>query len=363
MSKQLKNIYFTSESINNIADLIQKNYSGFNKKEFIKLINSQGFKNMELKEKMHHLTKCLYSTLPSSYTAALDILIKIASEVKGFESMSLPDFVEQYGLDDWDISLPAMAHFTKYSSSEFAIRPFLDMDPKRGMKFMMELAENENPNIRRFSSEGCRPRLPWAMALPKFKKDPSLIIPVLDKLKNDESEFTRRSVANNLNDISKDNPNIALEICEKWKGESENADWVIKHACRGMLKAGNKRALMLFGFGDPKNIDIEGLNFNTEAVNLGNKLQFFFNLINKEKKLTKIRLEYSVYYMKANGKLAGKMFQISEKSYEPGKYFITRNQSFVNMTTRKHYPGKHEITILVNGEEKIRKAFQLKMED
>ena len=67
--------------------------------------------------------------------------------------------------------------------------------------------------------------------------------------------------------------------------------------------------------------------------------------------------------MKANGKLAGKMFQISEKSYEPGKYFITRNQSFVNMTTRKHYPGKHEITILVNGEEKIRKAFQLKMED
>jgi len=279
--------------------------------------------------------------------------------VKGFESMSLPDYVEQYGLDNWDISLPAMAPFTKFSSSEFAIRPFLDMDPHKGMKYMMELAENEDYRIRRFSSEGCRSRLPWAMALPKFKKDPSLIIPVLEKLKNDDSEFVRRSVANNLNDISKDNPDMALDICKKWQGKSKETDWIIKHACRGMLKAGNKRALMLFGFGDPKNVDIEDLGFSEEVVKLGDKLQFTFNLINKEKKLTKIRLEYCVYYMKANGKLAGKIFQISEKSCKPGKLTYKRNQAFVNMSTRKHYPGKHEIAIIVNGEEKTRKAFQL----
>ena len=359
MAEQLKNMFFTSESINSIANLIKNQYSKFDKKEFIKLINSGGFKNMELKEKMRHLTKCMHKTLPSSFDKAVDILIKIAPEVKGFESMSLPDYVEQYGLDNWDISLPAMAHFTKYSSSEFAVRPFLDMDPQRGMKYMMELAENELFNIRRFSSEGCRPRLPWAMALPKFKKDPSLIIPVLEKLKNDESEFVRRSVANNLNDISKDNPDIALDLCKKWKGESKETDWIIKHACRGMLKAGNKKALMLFGFGDPKNIDVEDLCFNNQAVNMGEKLQFTFNLINKEKKLTKIRLEYCVYFMKANGKLAGKVFQISEKSCLPGKYPYKRNQSFINMSTRKHYPGKHQIAIIVNGEEKIRKDFQL----
>ncbi len=362
MAEQLKNIFFTSESINNIADLIYNNYSAFNKNEFIDLINSQGFSRMELKEKMHHLTKCLFQTLPSSYTRAIDILIKIAPYVKGFEAMSLPDYVEQYGLQDWDLSLPALAHFTKFSSSEFAIRPFLNIDPERRMKFMMELADNQDSSIRRFSSEGCRPRLPWAMALPKFKKDPSLIIQVLEKLKNDKSEFVRRSVANNLNDISKDNPDTVLELCEKWKGDTIDTDWIIKHACRALLKSGNKRALLLFNFGDPKNIDVENLELN-KIINFGEKLQFSFDINNKEKNKTKVRLEYVIYYMKSNGKLSGKVFQIIEKYYNSGRHSFLRNQSFVNMSTRKHYPGKHELAIVVNGEEKIRKSFKLKIKN
>ena len=115
------------------------------------------------------------------------------------------------------------------------------------MAYVSEWAEDKNEKVRRFASEGCRSRLPWAMALPKFKKDPSLIIPILEKLKNDDSEFVRRSVANNLNDISKDHPDLVLDISEKWYGKSEKTDRLIKHACRSMLKAGNKRALLLFG--------------------------------------------------------------------------------------------------------------------
>jgi len=359
MAEQLKNIFFTPESINNIAFLIHKHYSGFDKNEFKDNLNSQGFENMELKAKMHHLTKTLYHTLPSSYAKALDILIKIAPDVKGFEAMSLPDFVEKYGLDNWELSLPALAHFTRFSSSEFAIRPFLNINPEKGMKFMMELADHENLSIRRFSSEGCRPRLPWAMALPLFKKDPSLIVPLLEKLKNDSSDFVRRSVANNLNDISKDNPEIVLDICEKWKGESENVNWIIKHACRGLLKAGNIRALRLFGFEDPVKIQIDDFQLEKDSIEIGNKLQFQFTLLNNLRTKMKIRLEYEVFYMKANKKLSGKIFQISEKYYAPGIHKINRHQSFANMSTRKHYPGKHEISIVVNGIEKIRNEFQL----
>jgi 3-methyladenine DNA glycosylase AlkC len=62
------------------------------------------------------------------------------------------------------------------------------------------------------------------MALPALKKDPSPILPILSALYNDESEYVRRSVANNLNDISKDHPDFMLDIIAQWIGASEQID-------------------------------------------------------------------------------------------------------------------------------------------
>ena len=240
MAERLKDMFFTHKSMDTFADTIQRFYPEFNKKKFIRLLFDDTFANKEILEKMRHTTHCLKDTLPGSYEEALDILRQVAPHAKGFEALSLPDYVATYGLEDWDLSLPALYHFTKYSTSELAVRPFLAEDPEKVMALMMEWAGDEDPKVRRFASEGCRPRLPWAMALPKFKKNPSLILPLLEKLKNDESEDVRRSVANNLNDISKDNPEVVLGICESWSGQSTNTDKIIKHACRTMLKAGNK---------------------------------------------------------------------------------------------------------------------------
>ena len=212
-----------------------------------------------------HATECLAQLLPKSYKQAVEILMKAAPEVKGFESFCLPTYVELYGLDHWKYSLPALAAFTKYSSSEFSIRPYIKQDPARAMAFMEELASDHDEKVRRFASEGCRPRLPWAMALPAFKKDPSPILPILEKLKDDDSEFVQKSVANNLNDISKDHPELVLDICERWQGTSKSADWIIKRACRTMLKAGNKRAMLLFGFGNPKSLHIEKLKLRKKS--------------------------------------------------------------------------------------------------
>jgi 3-methyladenine DNA glycosylase AlkC len=220
------------------------------------------------------------------------------------------------------------------------------------MAFMEELAADEHENVRRFASEGCRPRLPWAMALPEFKKDPSPILPILEKLKDDDSEFVKKSVANNLNDISKDHPELVLDICERWKGSSKNADWIIKRACRTMLKAGNKRAMLLFGFGDPKSLHVEGLKLGRKSAKIGDKVEFTFSLSVKAKKKAKVRLEYVVHFAKAGGKTSKKVFQLIEKTYAPGEHLLKRNHSFVDMSTRKHYPGKHRIVIIVNGVEK-----------
>lgn len=359
MPEQLKNMFFTQASMDGMGETIKRFHPGFDKETFIKLVFSKGFEVMELKEKMRHTTICLHETLPESFKEAVGILKKIAPYIKGFELMSLPDYVELYGMDDWDLALESLGYLTKYASGEFAIRPFLDGDPEGTMAVMVKWAQDDDKRVRRLASEGCRPRLPWAMALPKFKKNPAPILQVLEILKNDPSEDVRRSVANNLNDISKDNPKFMLDVCEKWHGENENVDAIIKHACRTMLKAGNKRAMILFGFGDPSHMKVENLEMDKDTPAIGEDVRFSFDLIINEKEKRKVRLEYAVYYMKANGKLAKKVFKITENSYSPGTHSFNRKQTFADMSTRKHYPGEHRISIIVNGEEKAKISFTL----
>jgi 3-methyladenine DNA glycosylase AlkC len=228
------------------------------------------------------------------------------------------------------------------------------------MTFLLNLANDEDEKVRRFASEGCRPRLPWAMALPDFKKDPSPILPILEKLKDDDAEFVQKSVANNLNDISKDHPDLVLDICEGWKGSSKGADWIVKRACRTMLKAGNKRAMLLFGFGDPKSLHIENFKLAKKTAKIGDKVEFSFELNVKTRKKSKVRLEYVVHFAKAGGKTSKKVFQLIEKTHAPGKHELKRNHSFADMSTRKHYPGKHRISIIVNGVEKADAELTLK---
>jgi 3-methyladenine DNA glycosylase AlkC len=358
MAERLKDMFFTQASINKFADTIKSFYPTFDKSRFLELVFDKSFETKELLDKMRHTTRCLHDTLPESYKDALTVLIKAAPHVKGFEAMAFPDYVATYGLDEWDLSLPALGHFTQYYSSELAIRPFLAKNPEKGMTCMIAWAGDKNPKLRRLASEGCRPRLPWAMALPKFKKDPRPILPILEKLKNDDSEDVRRSVANNLNDISKDNPDLALEICERWYGESKETDKIVKHACRTLLKAGNPRALAIFGYGDPSLVAVKNMRLDKKALNIGDSLTFSFDVTVTKK--SRVRLEYAVDYVKAKDKLSKKVFKITENDYAAGSYSITRKQSFQEQTTRKHYPGTHRISIIVNGEEKAKASFDLK---
>lgn len=359
MADRLKDRFFSGKFFKELGTAIQGVYPDFDQKEFNRLIYGDDWESKELKQKMRHTTHCLRATLPKDYPTALKILTKIAPNFGSFDAMVFPDFVECYGLEDWDISIPALALFTKLASSEFAIRPFLEKDPEKGMYQMRQWAKDENQHLRRLASEGCRPRLPWAMALSGFKKDPKLIIPVLEALKDDPSEYVRRSVANNLNDISKDHPDQVLDICEQWLGQNQNRYWIVKRACRTLLKAGNTRALLLFGFGDPEQIVVNNLVFDKQKLAIGDDVRFTFELSLDTKDTFRIRLEYKVSFVKARGKLSHKIFQIKEGSFEPGRHAITRKHSFRDLSTRKHYPGPHQFTIIVNGVEKVTEKIEL----
>jgi hypothetical protein len=199
------------------------------------------------------------------------------------------------------------------------------------------------------------------MALPELKKDPSLIFPIIENLKNDEYEYVRRSVANNLNDISKDNPSLVIKTAKDWIRTSINIDRLVKHGTRTLLKQGNTEVMEIFGFGAVDKIKIIDLKTTTSFVKVGDYLEFNFKLKNNNSSNSKIRLEYGLYYQKANGSLNRKVFKISEKEYlSNSTSTISKKQSFKIITTRKFHIGKHQVSVIVNGYELEKVDFELK---
>jgi len=359
MPEKLKDLFFAASFVADLGEAVHRVCPEFDKAKFTRLVFDASWGGRELKDKMRHITECLHRTLDREYPDALKLLMEVAPSFHGFDSMVFPDYVQCYGLGHWDLSLPALALFTPLCSSEYAVRPFIDQDPPRAMEYLYAWAEDENEHVRRLASEGCRPRLPWGMALPKFKKDPSPILPVLEKLKDDPSEYVRKSVANNLNDISKDHPEWVLDVCERWYGHSANTGWIIKHACRGLLKAGNRRAMRLFGLGETEKVGVANLTLDRNTAAIGEGLRFSFELRVDTAEPCPVRLEYAVQYARPGGKASRKVFQIKEETFDPGTRVISRKLSLADQSTRKHYPGEHRLSIFVNGVEMAQAAFEL----
>ncbi|MCD7962176.1 MAG: DNA alkylation repair protein [Rikenellaceae bacterium] len=344
---------------------------------FISRVMDDNWENRELKQRCAHITTILRKFLPADYKEAIAKILELLDHIESIHprfseiddkkfgltleyGMILDNYVEQYGLDDYETSVAAIEKITQFTSCEFVAHSFIRKYPDKMMKQMLFWSTHEHWGVRRLASEGCRPRLPWAMALPDLKKDTSPIIPILENLKNDPSRFVRLSVANNLNDIAKDNPETVIDIVKRWQGESEEVDWIIKHGCRTLLKQGNPEVMQLFGLGAVKNVSIKDFQISTPEVNVGDSLVFSFNLLNNNNQKTKIRLEYSIYYRKANGALTKKVHKISEKYYACNSTTpITRKHSFKVVTTRKFHSGLHQVAIIINGKEFEKHDFEL----
>ena len=359
MPEPLKFLY-NRELIRALCTELKSEYPTFDSRTFTRHVFDKGWGDRELKQRMRHIARCLHRHLPDDYLQALAILKPVSSRFSGFEYMFFQDYVELYGLEHYQPSITALEQFTKYSSSEFAVRQFIIRYPDRMMRQMERWAASKNHHVRRLASEGCRPRLPWAIALPAFKEDPQAVLRILNKLKDDDSEYVRRSVANNLNDISKDNPQQVIDTAKHWLGDNDDTDWIIRHACRSLLKQGDPEVLKLFGFAKPTHVKIDNLQAQ-KSVRIGSKLAFSFDISSSKKKLGKLRIEYAIDFMKQNGKLSRKVFKILEAVVDSRTKSVSKSHSFKLISTRKYYPGRHGIAIIVNGKELTNTAFTLRI--
>jgi len=365
MAEPLKYIY-NDKFFSEYTEILEKVLKDFQKEKFLSDIFGNKWETLELKARMRRISTVLKKHLSEDFKTATHQIFKIIEILKtdensqSFEYMFLPDYIELYGLNDYETSVLALEEITQFTSCEFAVRPFIVKFPDKMMKQMLLWSKHDNLDVRRFSTEGCRPRLPWAMALPDFKKDPTVILPILENLKNDSSDYVRNSVANNLNDISKDHPELVIGIVKKWKGKTKDTDKLVKHASRTLLKAGNQEIMEIFGFGSIENLKVTNFQTTTPRVKVGTFLDFSFDLHNTAKTPSKVRLEYAIYYQKANGTLTKKVYKISEKDYKENSIsHITKRQSFKLISTRKFHPGLHQVAIVLNGKEFPKIDFEL----
>lgn len=320
-----------------------------------------GLDELSLLQRLRRMTEATREALPLGYRDSLAVLRELAPRIDhSFVTLYLPDFVGRYGRDDFDESMAALKYFTRFGSSEFAVREFLRDDLPRALATMCEWSADPDEHVRRLASEGCRPRLPWSFRLAKLVADPRPALPILEKLKADPSLYVRKSVANHLNDISRDHPDIALETLSAWDRGHRHTEWIAKRALRTLIKQGHPVALTLLGAGEPARVKIERFSVAPGRLALGGQIFLSLSLVSIAQTPQRLLLDYTIRYVKKTGGSSEKVFKWTERDLGPGETLaLEKRQTIKDFTTRKHYPGRHLVFLTINGKRLAESRFDL----
>jgi 3-methyladenine DNA glycosylase AlkC len=268
--------------------------------------------------------------------------------------------VARAGLQEPEIALPLLRDMTTHFSSEFGIRPFIEAHPILVLKTFQFWARDPSEHVRRLVSEGSRTRLPWGMQLRRLKSDPSPMLPILELLKDDPSEYVRRSVANHLNDWSKDHPELTCTIAERWSVDANTQrKRLIAHALRTLVKAGNPRALAILGCSKPA-LRVSAFSVQPQALVVGESLTLTASIQSDAMEEQTLIIDYIIHHRKANGLLSPKVFKGKKTTLAAQSSMEWKKQHPMRpVTTRTYYPGAHEVELIINGQSFGKCTFEL----
>ncbi len=359
---------YNAALVQHLAALIEAAYPSFDTSGFMAAVVPR-LGALELKGRVRAIAEGLRAFLPPDYPDALDILLRILGPPlpvaagmfnQGWHLMPIAQFIETYGLDAVDVSLAAMYQITQRHTAEFAIRPFLVQNAAYVLERLHGWATDDSPHVRRWLSEGTRPRLPWGIRLDAFIRDPTPTLALLERLKDDDSAYVRTSVANHLNDIAKDHPDLVLDVARRWyaTGTPERR-WIVRHGLRTLIKRGHPGALAILGVDANAAFRVESFVASPATLPVGGTLRLALTLISENGAPHDAIIDFVVHFVRARG-TAPKVFKWAVRRIAPGESIIlTKNVSFRPVTTRKLYPGLHTIVVQVNGRALAEAAFVL----
>lgn len=394
-------------AINRIKAALSQIIPEFNATTFEKTARKD-LDTLEMRARVIHVINALHTSLNIPYPEIAQALHQLPTvwdfgdpddRLQGFAAWPLIDYISVHGLAHPQESLSVLETLTPLFTAEFALRPFYLQHYDLTYQTVLSWLAHPNHHVRRLASEGSRPRLPWGTHLKRFIEDPQPLIPILDKLMDDPSRYVQKSVANSLNDISKDHPELVIELGSQWLGLKSNQHhchnknpafnpnnrtknntrsatnaainssidhkggdraWIIKHASRTLVKAGHLDAITMLGYTRNPKCLISDFKLDNHSVSIGDHLNFSFTLISKSREAQKIIIDYAIHFMRANGKANPKVFKLKSFSLNGSEsHNLAKSHTFKAVTTRKYYPGTHTIEIFLNGTSILKENFDL----
>ena len=366
MAEPLKNS-FGPEIAERIGDALSEVHAGFDRSSFVAAC-LEGYDDLELTERARHIAAAMAAHLPEDrgdamrlVTASLGPEDAELSGMEGFFYLPHVYFAADHGLDHFEDAMTLQYELTKRFTAEFSIRAYLEHHTAATLARLREWTDDPSEHPRRLVSEGTRPRLPWAPRLKNFQADPAPVVELLELLKDDESEYVRRSVANNLNDIAKDHPDLVVEIAERWWVDADdNRRRLIRHGLRTLIKAGDPGALAVLGYGPDSPLAVRSVAVTPDTVAIGGKVSVVAALHNPTDTPLPGLIDLRVHFVKASGETSPKVFKGAEIEVAPGDTAtVAKTISVKQHSTRTHYPGTHTIELLVNGDTRPGTSFEL----
>jgi 3-methyladenine DNA glycosylase AlkC len=353
--------FFDDTLVRRLAGEVQRVHGAFPEAEFVRDA-CRGLNELELLERGRHIARALHRHLPGEYPRAVSVLLaSLGPEHKDDELLGagmapffyLPHtlFVAEHGLDHFDVSMRAQYELTKRFSAEGSIRPFIEREPERTFETLARWATDPNAHVRRLVSEGTRLRLPWAQRVDWLDKNPGRVVELLERLKDDPASLVRRSVANNLNDLARVHPALAVNTCRDWLKSAPHARRVlVEHALRGLVKRGDPGALRLLGFGGGPAVKLSGVRFKPARSSIGGRVEMSFALVSRATRVQNLLVDVAVHFVKKRGTSA-KVFKLKRVQLAPkARHEFRTSFSLAVHTTRKPNPGRHRVDVIVNGQ-------------
>ena len=364
MAEPFKNM-LNADLVRQAAVHLQRTTPGFDATHFKRLATS-GLDALEMKARAMHICAALEATLPGDFNTAAQALTAALAPTEAGEQMAqlqglqqglrgwilwpVGEYIARHGQRDPEVALQALHALTQRFTAEFAIRPFIVQHPALAFSTLQRWVRDDSPHVRRLVSEGSRPRLPWGLQLKSLIADPSPTLPLLLALQDDTNETVRRSVANHLNDIAKDHPQLVAQwLHEHLPDAPAPRRALLRHASRTLIKAGDAQVLKAWGLGGL----FKGSATLTVAparVAVGGEVTFMLHLQSSTRRTQTLVIDYLVHHVKAHGGTSPKVFKGWQIDLLPGaEVTLSKRHSMRPVTTRRYHAGRHGIAVQING--------------
>lgn len=348
-----------------MAEHLSRAHTAFPRARFEKFALT-GLARLELKARVVHVADALAECLPKAFGRAATVmerslapertdtdlakLVPCEQGLAGWAVWPMTDYVARYGLAHPKRALRALHALTKRNTAEYAIRPFLIEHRELTMATLHGWLRDRSPHVRRLVSEGTRPRLPWGIQLKHLVEDPTPALPLLVPLQDDPSEYVRRSVANHLNDIAKDHPACVAEWLHQYLPDASKARRaMLRHASRTLIKRGDRRVLEAWGLAKALR-GTAAFRIKPARVGVGESVTLCADLSSTARMPQQLMVDYVVHHVKKGGAVSKKTWKGWQLVLQPGEQrSLTKRHSLRAVTTRRDYPGRHQVDLVVNG--------------